>query len=263
MKFGICASVQQAIALDHLSFDYLEESVRRFLLPEQPQDAFEEQWQRARHLPVAIETANSFIPPDLPLVATPTRPIDRARVERYVRTALQRAEQVGIRVIVFGSGDARACPPDYDKDDAIRQIGEHLAIWSEWARPHGVEIVLEPLRYAETNTLNTVAECGILVERLAASGARLLADTYHMASNQEDPATIVPYAPLLSHVHVAELEGRAAPGQHNYDFRPYFSALKRGGYDHRISIECNWGSLPHEVDHAIATLREQWASATA
>ena len=263
MKFGICASVQQVAALKSIPFDYLEENVRRFLLPEKPQAAFEEQWQIARDLPVAIEAANSFIPGDLVLVATPTRQIDTARIERYVKTALQRAEQTGIGVIVFGSGDARACPQGYDKADAVRQIGDHLATWSEWAQPHGITIVLEPLRYQETNTLNTVAECGVLVEQLASSGAKLLADTYHMANNQEDPSTIVPYAPLLAHVHVAELENRAAPGRSNYDFRPYFSALKRGGYDRRISIECKWNNMPEEVDRAIATLHDQWSNATA
>jgi sugar phosphate isomerase/epimerase len=262
MKFGICAPVKEVATLKSIPFDYLEENVRRFLIPEKPQEEFEEQLRAARQLPVALEAANSFIPPDLPLVATPTRPVDTVRIERFVKTALERAEQAGIKVIVFGSGDARACPEGYDKSDAVHQIGDYLATWSEWAQPHGVEIVLEPLRYQETNTLNTVAESGELVEQKVSSGARLLADTYHMANNQEDPATIVPYAPLLAHVHVAELEGRAAPG-YGFDFRPYFSALKRGGYDRRISIECNWKNMPAEVDTAIATLKEQWASATA
>lgn len=262
MKFGICAPVNEVATLRNIPFDYLEENVRRFLVPEKSQQEFEQQLQAARQLPVALETANSFIPPDLTLIATPTRSVDTARIERYVKTALERAEQAGIRVIVFGSGDARACPEGYDKNEAVRQIGDYLATWSEWARPHSVEIVLEPLRYQETNTLNTVAESGALVEQKAGSGARLLADTYHMANNQEDPATILPYVPLLTHVHVAELEGRAAPG-YGYDFRPYFSVLKRGGYDRRISIECNWKNMPEEVDTAIATLREQWTSATA
>jgi sugar phosphate isomerase/epimerase len=81
-----------------------------------------------------------------------------------------------------------------------------------------------------------------------------------MLWNGEDPKTIVPYGSLLSHVHVAEKEGRTAPGQHGEDFRPYFSALHQGGYDQRISIECKWGSMPAEVDLAIQVLRDQWAN---
>ena len=261
MKFGICASFTEVAALTHLSFEYLEENVQRFLLPEQPQAAFEDVWRVGRRLPIAIEVANSFLPADLPIVATPARPVDTARLERYVKTTLRRAEQVGIRVLVLGSGTSRACPQEYAREAAIRQLEEHLARWSEWAGEHGVEIVLEPLRYEETNTVNTVAEGGALVSRLALMGAsqiKLLADTYHMASNAENPETLLPWTSLLAHIHVAELAERAAPGQHGEDFRSYFSALQRSGYQQRISIECTWKHLPAEVDLAIATLREQW-----
>lgn len=260
MRFGICASFRDVAAFKNVTFDYLEEHVQRFLIPEQPQEAFEELWREARRLPVPIEAANSLLPPDLALVATPTQSVDTQRLQRYMRTTLRRAEQVGIRVIVFGSGAARACPSDYDKEDAVRQIGEHLAQWSEWAGEHGVQIVLEPLRYEETNTLNTVTEAGSLVNHVKTSGARLLIDTYHMACNQEDPASILPYAPLLEHVHVAEKQERVAPGRYGEDQRPYFSVLRLGGYDKRISIECNWQDLSAEAESGVAVLRDQWAS---
>jgi sugar phosphate isomerase/epimerase len=175
-----------------------------------------------------------------------------------MKTALQRAEQVGIRVIVFGSGGARACPPGYDRADAVQQIGAHLAQWSDWAQNHGVQIVLEPLRYEETNTLNTVAEAGALVASIDKPGARLLADVYHMACNGESPEDILLWASLLSHIHVAEKRDRAAPGRYGEDFRPYFSALHQADYDRRISIECNWQNFAAEVGPAIETLREQW-----
>lgn len=261
MKFGICASFRDILALDHIAFDYLEENVQRFLVPEQPAPYFEELLAEARALPIPIETANVLIPSNLPLVATPTQQVDTARLERYIKTVLQRAEQVGIRVIVFGSGGARACPPGYDHEDAVQQIGQHLATWSEWAGNHGVQFVLEPLRYEETNILNTVAEGGALVASMAESGARLLADTYHMACNQEAPETIAPYLPLIAHVHVAEQQDRTAPGHHGEDLRPYFAVLRQGGYDQRISIECNWHDFPTEVNQAISVLKEQWETA--
>ncbi|GAC1358104.1 MAG: hypothetical protein PVS3B1_38780 [Ktedonobacteraceae bacterium] len=260
MKFGICTSFREIQALDDIPFDYLEESVHRFLIPEKPREDFADRLRDARNIPIPIETANSFLPADLPLVATPQHPIDRVRIERYVRTALERAEQVGIRVIVFGSGGARKSPPGYDPAAATEQILNHLATWSKWARDHGVTIALEPLQFAETNTLNTVAESATALSGIAASGARLLADTYHMACNGEDPTTLVPWGSLLAHVHVAEQQERAAPGTHGEDLRPYFSALHRAGYDQRISIECRWRNFVAQVAPAIAVLKEQWAT---
>jgi sugar phosphate isomerase/epimerase len=260
MRFGICAPFQQVATLVNPPIDYLEENVQRFLIPEQPHSQFVELLKQSRTLSIPIEAANSFIPADLPLIATPERPIDHQRIEQYVRTALQRAEQAGIGMIVFGSGTARMCPPDYDYEDALRQIADYLTTWSQWASEYGVQIVLEPLRYEETNILNTVAECEKFVAPLTYTGTRLLADIYHMTANREDPETLRSTAATLTHVHIAELEERTAPGQHGDDFRPYFSILQSIGYDQRISIECNWRDLPNELGLAMTTLKEQWAA---
>ena len=92
MRFGICAPYREVAAWETYPFDYLEENVQRFLLPERPQEDFEEVWQQARHLPIPIEAANVLFPADLPLVATPTQSVDEKRLERYMKTALQRAE---------------------------------------------------------------------------------------------------------------------------------------------------------------------------
>ena len=260
MKFGVCASYQEIAALQARPFDYLEENVQRFLVPEQPQERFEEIIHEVQSLALPIEACNSMLPADLLLIATPQQHVDTVRLERYIRTMLQRAEQVGIRVIVFGSGQARACPPGYDHNDAVNQLGMYLATWSEWAREHGVSIALEPLRYEETNILNTVTEGGTLVTKHVVSGATLLIDTYHMACNGEKPTDILPWTALISHVHVAEKQDRAAPGHYGEDLRPYFSALREGNYDSRISIECNWQDFANEVGPAIETVKRQWTN---
>ncbi|GHO85952.1 sugar phosphate isomerase/epimerase family protein [Dictyobacter formicarum] len=262
MKFGICTSFRTIPQLNEIAFDYLEESVQRFLIPERPQAEFEELLHAVRQFPFPVEAANSLLPANLLLIESPSQHVDRARLETYMRTALRRAEQAGIRIFVFGSGPARTYPADIEKAAASQQLAEHMATWNGWAREHGVQIVLEPLRYEETNILNTVAESGALVSTIAASGARLLADVYHMACNGENPESILPYSSLLSHVHVAEKEGRAAPGHHGEDFRPYFSALHRAGYDQRISIECNWSNFATEVTPALAELRTQWTESS-
>ena len=263
MRFGVCAGRQQLAPLGDVTIDYLEENVQRFLCPEGPEEEFAAHLDETRTLPVPVEAANVFIPADLPLVASATQSVDLPRLERYVRTALRRAEMAGIRVIVFGSGKARACPPDLDLGAGLRQIGEHLARWGDWAAGHGVSIAIEPLRRAETNMLNTVAESAALVEQLGPPAIRLLADTYHMACNGESPDDLRAFAPLLAHVHVAEYRERAAPGTHGEDFRPYFAALSQGGYDARISIECTWQDFAAQVAGALATVREQWAMSAA
>ncbi len=258
MKFGICAPYQDVAALQEKTFDYLEENVQRFLVPEQNRDYFEQLWQEARTLGKPIEACNSMLPANLPIIETPTQHVDTARLERYIKTMLERAEQVGVHRIVFGSGDARRLPPDCDYHAGLQQIGTYLATWSEWAQPYGVQIALEPLRYEETNVLNTINEGGALVTKYIASGATLLIDTYHMACNGEAATDIAAWVPLLSHVHVAEKQERAAPGRYGEDLRPYFRALHEGGYDQRISIECRWQDFAREANTAIKYIKQQW-----
>src|SRR5690348_12310784 len=103
MRIGICASYEMMTELTAIPCDYFEENVQEYLIPERPQDEFEENLRRARTLPVAVEAANRLLPADLKLVSSPSQAVDTARVERYVRTALKRAEQSGIGILVFGS----------------------------------------------------------------------------------------------------------------------------------------------------------------
>jgi len=261
LSVGVCAPYREVAVLEGIAPDFIEESVQRFLLPERSREEFEAQWIEARRLPIPIEAANLLFPRDLKLIAGPSQAVDARRLERYLKTVLDRAAQVGIRVIVFGAGMSRACPPDGDLGAASSRIGEYLAQWGEWAEPYGIEIALEPLRYAETNVVNTVAEGAALVARLAIPGVRLLADTYHMACNGEPPESLARTAPLLAHVHVAERRDRAAPGTYGEDMRPFFAALRRGGYERRISIECDWQDFAAQLGPACATVREQWESA--
>ena len=52
MRFGVCASYREVAALKSCPFDYLEENVQRFLIPERSQKDFEAFWQEARQLPL-------------------------------------------------------------------------------------------------------------------------------------------------------------------------------------------------------------------
>src|SRR5947209_18570775 len=113
MRFGICAATEAVAALPALPFDYLEEDVQRFLVPESSEEVFEENLRRARELPIPVEAANNLLPPDMVLVETSHQQVDARRLERYIRTVLRRAEAAGIRIIVFGSGRARTCPPGH------------------------------------------------------------------------------------------------------------------------------------------------------
>ena len=85
---------------------------------------------------------------------------------------------------------------------------------------------------------------------------QLMVDFYHLASEKEDPAIVVRAAEHIRHLHMANPGGRVFPRKwEEYDYAPFFAALRRIGYDKRISVEASTKDLPAEAPLAIALLR--------
>jgi sugar phosphate isomerase/epimerase len=98
---------------------------------------------------------------------------------------------------------------------------------------------------------------GEIVEAVNHKNFRLLADLYHMLMDNESPANISRYGHLLYHTHLAEKNGRTAPGVNNEDFTPFFKALKEVGYKGRMTIECSWKNLEEQAPNALKFMRSQ------
>jgi len=162
---------------------------------------------------------------------------------------------------VFGSGGSRRVPEGFERRQASEQLAGHLARWGPIAAEAGVILVIEPLNKGETNIINTVDEGAELARRVGHPNVRLLADTYHMATDGDPPEAIRRAGELIAHVHCAEAAGRVPVGFGGEDHRPYFRALKDIGYDGRVSIEASFDDLAAQLPAAVAKLRQQIESA--
>src|SRR5262249_29958330 len=122
------------------------------------------------------------------------------------------------------------------------------------AADHGVVVVLEPLRPAETNLLNTVAESAAFLRERDTGPARLLADLYHMREQAEPLDVIAEAVDRLACTHVAGV-GRGAPTADAADLAPFLSALRSAGYAGDCSIECRWTEFATEAPVALEHVR--------
>ena len=244
---GICASVTDAPALAAAGADFVEEIITRFLVPEGP--AF-----TAPKTAIPILAANVFFPPTLKCVGPV---VETARLVRYADTAFRRAQEAGIQTIVFGSGGSRNIPEGFSKSKAEEQFVALLKKIAPLARRSGITIVIEPLNKKACNFILSVREADELARACNHPNVRVLADIYHMLHDGQTPDDILRYGSWLRHVHIAELEGHAAPGVHGEDFRAFFRALKKVSYTGPVSMECNWGDLATEAGLAVTELRRQ------
>jgi sugar phosphate isomerase/epimerase len=253
-RIGISTSVLNSAILAAAGYSFVEESVRGFLVPDQPDSAFEQKLEILKVSRLPLEACNSFLPGNLKCVG----PIPlHEEILKFSESAFSRAQKAGVRIIVFGSGGARAIPEGFSRQEARQQFISICKQLAPIAQKYNVVITLEPLNTGECNFINSIAEGGEIVKIVNHENFKLLADIYHMLKENETPSNITKYGHLLYHTHIAEKTGRTAPGVNNDDFTPYFKALKDVKYKGRMTIECNWKNLAEQASVALNVMRNQ------
>lgn len=255
-NIGLCSGVGQDSLCLANGLAYIEAGVASFLIPESSEEDFATNREIAKNSLVPILTANSFFPREIKVVGPEA---DMERALKYSETAIRRASEIGMDILVLGSSRSRSIPEGFDPAEGRAQFVELLKGIAPIAEKYGIIIVLEPLRREETNLLNTVREGTAICKEVASPNICVLADFYHMACVGEDAGAIVEAGEYLRHCHIAEAASRTCPGVDGDDFTPYFQALKDIKYTGRISFECKWGDRETELPKAMQVMKEQIA----
>ncbi len=253
MQFGICGSSSIALAAQAAGWDYVEENVQSVLKGQSPE------WTAPAPAALNAPAANCMVPGSLPITGPKADP--KALVA-YVDNVLARAPQAGIKTIVFGSGGARNVPEGFDRNTAIDQITNFLGAVAPIAERHGVTIVIEPLNRGECNIINGVGEAMTYVKRVNHPNIKCLVDSYHLWLEDEPLKNLEAAMPWIAHVHVADKEGRVAPGESGKsDYLSFFRVIKHGGYDKLCSAECSGLDPAKNGAKVLAFLKDVWARA--
>jgi sugar phosphate isomerase/epimerase len=239
-------------------FDYVEARVREFTALSDADFAKFVAHHKEVGLPTPV--AHWFLPADLKVAGTA---VDMERVMTYLQRAFARCETLGIKLIVFGSGDSRRVPDSFSKDEAFAQLVSLAKRIAPEARKHKIVILVEPLRKQETNMINTTADGLKWVEAVADPNFELMVDLYHLSEEGEDPAIIVKAAKHIKHAHMSNPHERVFPLRaEEYDYSGFLSALRQIGYDKLMSIEAKTDNLAVEGPKAIAFIHAAYAAAT-
>lgn len=251
IPIGVCTGLGDAAELKAIGFDFIEGGVWWALDPKKPDAEWAETKRQILEAPLPMVSCNGFLPGELK-VSDPR--VDFTPALDYAEKACRRADEIGLKYIVFGSGGARRFPDDLDRAACRARFVEFCRTLAARIADCRVTIVFEPLNSRECNFLNTVAEGIELVDEVDSPRIRLLADFYHMLVEGEGPDSLVQAGDRLRHVHIAELNGRTWPGCNGEDFGPYFAALRQIGYTGGVSIE---GGLPKgdAAEHAVMKRR--------
>jgi sugar phosphate isomerase/epimerase len=255
-KFGINAGLGKAEAVAEQGAEFLLVSVNSFLKPNAPEAEFEKQLRRMEKSPIPVLSCNSFLRGDALRSVGPDAKTEN--VLRFAETAFKRAKRSGVERIVFGSSGSRRLPKEWTKAQADEQFISLLKKMGDLAGNEGVVVAVENLQRRECNYLTKLHEVGEIVTEVNHPNVRVLADIYHSSCMEDPPESFRKYAPLVEMVEIAEAKGRTVPGVSGEDFRPYFNALREGGYQGPIEIEGKW--KVEQVATAFETIREQSGS---
>ncbi len=258
MQYGVCCGLDEVAVAADAGYDYFEWSVGEALMPREDGDAFAAALARGREAALRFPVLCIFVPGALKITG-PDAAI--AALERYARTVFARAEEAGVRTIVFGSGGAREIPEGFDRVRAHGQLVDFCRMLAPVAEAHGVTVVVEPLHRGQCNVLTTVRDCRECVKAVDRDSVRLLVDAHHLMVEGDSLDDVVRYGKLLRHVHIATAERRLPPGAEPCDLGPFFEALVRAGYDGRISVEGRIGEAAATLPPALSHMRELEAPA--
>ena len=115
--------------------------------------------------------------------------------------------------------------------EAVREI-------AAYARPKGVDLILEPVNRYEINFINSVVPDGTdVIGGVAHPNVKLMPDVFHM--NIEDASiegNLQKYIAHIAYVHFAD-SNRLAPGWGHLDFGSIVEALNDVGYTGWTSVE--------------------------
>ena len=239
MKLGCCASLWEdmILKLPAAGADYAEAGFSSLM-----GKSLDQVRARAAQLEkagVSLESMNVLFPGDIRLTGPQA---DFSAVDSYLEENLPKAQALGVKVVVFGSGGARRVPEGFPQEEAFAQLvelcREHIA---PAAAAHGITCCVEPLNQKETNILTTSGECFRLVEAVNHPNLQLLVDLYHFDLAQEPLSEIADYRDHLLHTHIASAtNSREIPmSGDGENYAAFFQALKNIGYTGRMSLEGN------------------------
>jgi D-psicose/D-tagatose/L-ribulose 3-epimerase len=233
-------------------FEFAELAVKGFAA--MPDDEFARFLAKHKEVGIPTPVGNNFLPGELKVVGPD---VDEAKVMDYVKKAFDRAKQLGLKTIVFGSGGARKVPDGFAKEEAMKQLVAIAKKMAPEAKKRGITLAVEPLQSKETNIINTAGEGLEWVKAVGHPNFQLMVDFYHLALEKEDPSILVTGAKAIKHIHIANPKGRVFPqSADEYDYSGFFANLRKSGYKGGISVEGKANDYDAEAPKAIAFLRE-------
>ena len=252
IKIGVCGPISMIGATKAAGFDYSELSIAEIVALSDAD--FAKLQDQVKQSGFTIYAAYTFIPAAIKLTGPD---IDKDRQMAYIRHAMDRVAALDAHIILLGSGAARQVPDGFSHDVAFAQLVDFLQRIAPEARARNIVVTVEPQSPSESNIINSVAEGVKLVRAVNDPNIQLVLDFYYLEQTHEDPSAIVAAKDYVRHIHFSNPNGRVYPLRWDeYDYAPFFAALRQMGYTGGISIDAKTSNFATDAPQTAAFLRD-------
>lgn len=204
-------------------------------------DEYAELLRSVRNGEIVTYSCNGLVPYNVRI----TGDINKALVREYVDKTFYRLRELGVSMLVFGSGGAKNVPDGFSMEKAWDQILDFGHFAAECADKNGQTVAVEPLCYKEANIVNTIEDGARYVNAVNRRSFKLLADFYHVDQNKEDHSVLSKYKDILVHVHIAGLKRGIPETEEDKAYvKSCIRELKDIGYNGNVSYE---GAMPDDL----------------
>lgn len=268
--FGAVRPLSDTPLMKSVGYDFVENSFGAMFLPDKGEEEWKRQKDEIMSAALPLRSCNGFLPGKFRVTG---KDADWEPILRYAETGCRRADEVGLKTVVFGSGGARNVPATYyaggkrdwpegfGPEEGRDQYAEFCAVLAKRIEGCKVTVVIEPLRPNETNIIHYVWQGMQIVREVNHPRIQQLADIFHMMMGREPARSIVEAGPHLKHCHIADWKTRQFPGhdpEQTHRLKPYFDALRAIDYAGGVSCECGWGEpgdLAKNLETALKTMK--------
>lgn len=257
MKIGVCGGIERIRGVAENGFDYIEGNFRWITCCSD--DELDNYKNELKKYSVSCEAANCFFPGDMKITG---ENIDYDTITTYLEKGFKRAYELGIKVVVLGSGIARNIPDGYTYDNAVRDIINVVKNYiSPIAEKYGIDFVFEPLCKAESNIINTIKEGAMLASAIGCANVGTLGDLYHMHVEGDTYDDMREIKGIFRHAHISnpvspdpDKKRCYMKSADEFDYEGFFKTLKEIGCE-RVSIEADTDDYYADVVEAAKIMK--------
>lgn len=215
-------------------------------------DKFDKMNERIKNAGIHCRSCCNLLPAEIKVTG---KDVDYDKLSFYLEKATMRARKLGAQVLVFGSPASRNVKDGFPRELAMIQFIKTLQIMDSFADDK-LSFVIEHVCNLEGNLVYTVKEGCMVHEICKTKHIGVLADSYHMAIENEPIENIRLAGNNLLHVHTANPAGRIYPDANDgVDYKKMMNMLKSINYQGGISIEAFTKNPEKDLKNALKVLK--------